>query len=181
MSLTSAAISNNRVTGVIVVILILAGAMAYVDLPKAQDPGFIVRTAVVTTRLPGASPERVEQLVTDKIEKKAQEMPEVDSITSDSRTGISIVNVNFKESYKEMRPIFDDLRRKIDDVVNDLPAGVDGPNVNDEFGDVFGSVYALTGEGYSNAELKTIADEIRDRLLREPDVAKVETIASSLK
>lgn len=173
MSLTATAISNNRVTGVLVVILILAGVLAYVDLPKAQDPGFILRTAVVTTRLPGASPERVEQLVTDKIEKKAQEMPEVDNITSDSRTGISIVSVNFKESYKQMRPIFDDLRRKVDDVVNDLPEGVDGPYVNDEFGDVFGSVYALTGDGYSNAELKTVADEIRDRLLREPDVAKV--------
>ena len=173
MSLTSAAIQQDRVTAVVVSLLILSGAMAYFALPKAQDPGFIIRTAVVTTQLPGASPERVEQLITDKIEKKAQEMPEVDNITSTSRTGISIVNVNFKESYKEMRPIFDDLRRKIDDVAQELPAGVSGPFVNDEFGDVFGSVYALTGDGFSSAELKDIADEIRDRLLKEPDIAKV--------
>ena len=173
MSLTSAAIKQDRVTAVVVSLLILSGLLAYLALPKAQDPGFIIRTAVVTTQLPGASPERVEQLITDKIEKKAQEMPEVDNITSTSRTGISIVNVNFKESYKEMRPIFDDLRRKIDDVAQDLPDGVSGPFVNDEFGDVFGSVYALTGDGFSSAELKDIADEIRDRLLKEPDIAKV--------
>ncbi len=173
MSLTSAAIKNNRVTAVVVTLAVFSGLMAYVALPKAQDPGFIVRTAVVTTQLPGASPERVEQLVTDKIEKKAQEMPEVDNITSDTRTGVSIVNVNFKESYKNMRPIFDDLRRKIEDVSGDLPDGVQGPFVNDEFGDVFGSVYALTGDGFSNAELKDIAEEIRDRLLKEPDIAKV--------
>ncbi len=173
MSITAAAIRQNRVTLVIVVLLIVAGVLAYLALPKAQDPGFIVRTAVISTRLPGASPERVEQLVTDKIEKKAQEMPEVDNITSDTRTGISIVKVNFKESYKAMRPIFDDLRRKIDDVVSELPAGIIGPQVNDEFGDVFGSVYALTGDGFSNAELKTVADEIRDELLKEPDIAKV--------
>ncbi|MEM7017591.1 MAG: efflux RND transporter permease subunit [Pseudomonadota bacterium] len=173
MNITRLAIANNRVTGVLVILLLLAGIQAFIDLPKAQDPGFIVRTAVITTQLPGASPERIEQLITDKIEKKAQEMPEVDNITSDSRTGISIINVNFKESYTEMRPIFDDLRRKVDDVKQDLPEGISGPFVNDEFGDVFGSVYALIGDGFNNAELKTVADEIRDRLLKEPDIAKV--------
>ncbi|MFK8052527.1 MAG: efflux RND transporter permease subunit, partial [Woeseiaceae bacterium] len=173
MGLTGAAIRQNRVTTVVVLLLIFSGVSAYLALPKAQDPGFIIRTAVITTQLPGASPERMEQLVTDKIEKKAQEMPEVDNITSVTRTGISIVNVNFKESYKNMRPIFDDLRRKVDDVVPELPDGISGPFVNDEFGDVFGSVYSLTGEGFSNAELEHIADEIRDELLKEPDIAKV--------
>ena len=151
----------------------MAGLSAYVALPKAQDPGFIVRTAVITTMFPGASPERVEQLVTDKLEKKAQEMPEVDFITSESRTGISIINVNFLESYKTMRPIFDDLRRKVEDVQGELPDGVRGPFVNDEFGDVFGSVYTLTGDGYTYAELEDVAEEIRDTLLKVREVAKV--------
>lgn len=173
MNLTRFAIEQNRVTGVFSGLLVLAGILAFLALPKAQDPGFIVRTVVITTMMPGASPERIEQLVTDKIEKRAQEMPEVDFITSESRTGISIVSVNFKESYADMQPIFDDLRRKINNLEGDLPAGISGPFVNDEFGDVFGSVYALTGEGYSNAELKTIADDIRDRLLKEPNIAKV--------
>lgn len=173
MNLTAYAIKNNRVTLTIVALIIVAGSLAFESLPKAQDPGFVVRTAVITTSFPGASPERVELLVTDKIEKVIQEMPEIDSITSESRTGISIINANFKESYKIMRPIFDDLRRKVDTVTSDLPQGARIPEVNDEFGDVFGSVYTLAGDGFSYAELKTVADELRDELLKEPDIAKV--------
>ena len=173
MDLTSTAIEKNRITITVVAIVVLAGMAAFQSLPKAQDPGFIIRTAVITTQFPGASPERVELLVTDKIEKKVQEMPEIDSITSESRTGISLIYANFKESYKVMRPIFDDLRRKVDTVVPDLPQGARTPDVNDEFGDVFGSVYTLSGEGFSYAELKTVADELRDELLKEPDIAKV--------
>lgn len=173
MNITRLAIEKNRITLVVVIFLLAAGLMAYLDLPKEQDPGFIIRTAVITTTFPGASPKRVEQLVTDKLEKKVQEMPEVDTITSESRTGISIVSVNFRESYKEMRPIFDDLRRKVQDVEEDLPEGIRGPFVNDEFGDVFGSVYTLTGDGYSYAELEDVAEEIRDELLKIPEVAKV--------
>ena len=173
MNLTASAIQNNRVTLTIVALLMIAGSLAFESLPKAQDPGFIVRTAVITTKFPGASPERVELLVTDKIETAIQEMPEIDSIVSESRTGISIIKANFKESYKEMRPIFDDLRRKVDTVTPKLPQGTQTPNVNDEFGDVFGSVYTLAGDGFSYAELKTVADELRDQLLKEPDIAKV--------
>ena len=173
MSLTAIAIAKNRITLTVVALLVVAGGVAYETLPKAQDPGFTVRTAVITTRFPGASPERVELLVTDKIEKKIQEMPEIDSITSESRTGISLIYANFKESYKIMRPIFDDLRRKVDTVAPDLPQGAGTPDVNDEFGDVFGSVYTLAGDGFSYAELKTVADELRDELLKEPDIAKV--------
>ena len=173
MDLTGVAIAKNRITISVVVLVVLAGSAAFGTLPKAQDPGFIIRTAVITTRFPGASPERVELLVTDKIEKKIQEMPEIDSITSESRTGISLIYANFKESYKVMRPIFDDLRRKVDTVTPDLPQGARTPDVNDEFGDVFGSVYTLTGSDFSYSELKDIADEIRDELLKEPDIAKV--------
>lgn len=173
MDLTATSIAKNRITLTVVGLVMLAGISAYHQLPKAQDPGFIIRTVVITTRFPGASPERVELLVTDKIEKKIQEMPEIDSINSKSRTGISVIYANFKESYKVMRPIFDDLRRKVDTVVADLPQGSEPPDVNDEFGDVFGSVYTLKGDGFSYAELKTIADELRDDLLKEPDIAKV--------
>ena len=173
MSLTGLAIEQNRVTITVVALAIIAGIFAFLDLPKAQDPGFIIRTAVITTQFPGASPERVELLVSDKIEKKIQEMPEIDSITSESRTGISVIYANFKESYKIMRPIFDDLRRKVDVVAADLPQGAQTPEVNDEFGDVFGSVYTLAGDGFSYAELKAVADELRDELLKEPDIAKV--------
>jgi multidrug efflux pump subunit AcrB len=172
--LTNLALKNDRVTWVLVFCLIMSGLHAFALLPKAQDPGFIIRTAVVTTFLPGASPERVELLVTDEIEAAIQQMPEIDSIVSVSRSGTSIITANFKQEYKEMRPIFDDLRRKIEDVRRSLPNGVDGPIVNDSFGDVFGSVYALTGDGFSYAQLKEAADKIRNSLLTIDDVAKVD-------
>ncbi len=173
MNLTKLAIHNNRTTLVLVFLLFISGVLAYFQLPKQQDPGFTIRAAVITTNFAGASPERVELLVTQKIEEKIQEMPEIDFITSESRAGVSVITVNFKESYKIMRPIFDDMRRKVEDIEEDLPAGIRGPFINDEFGDVFGSVYSLTGDGYSFAELKEAADEIRDQLLKQPDVAKV--------
>jgi len=174
MNFTEAAIKNNRVTILVLIVLLLGGAAAYKNLPRAEDPGFTIRTAVVTTQLPGASPERVEQLITDKLEKAFQEMPEVDYIGSRSRTGVSLINVNIKESYKDMRPIWDALRRKVDRVAPSLPEGVVGPTVNDEFGDVYPIMLSITGDGYTYAELKEIADEVRDELLRISDVAKVD-------
>ncbi len=174
MNITQFAINNNRVTIILVVMLILFGISSYFALPKAQDPGFIIRAAQITTYFPGASPERVENLITDKIEKAIQEMPEIDFITSQSRTGISVVTPNYKASYKNMRPIFDDLRRKIEDIEGGLPQGIDGPHVNDDFGDVYGIMYGLMGEGFSYRELKDIADEIKDELLKVDDVAKVQ-------
>ena len=174
MNMTQFAISNNRVTIILVVLLILFGISSYFALPKAQDPGFIIRAAQVTTYFPGASPERVENLITDKIEKAIQEMPEIDFITSQSRTGISVITPNYKESYKDMRPIFDDLRRKVEDIEGTLPQGIDGPHINDDFGDVYGIIYGLMGDGFSYAELKDIADEIKDELLKVDDVAKVQ-------
>lgn len=174
MNLTAKAIEGNRITLTIVALLLLSGFLAIQQIPKAQDPGFTIRTVLITTRFPGASPERVEQLVTDKIEKKVQEMPEIDNIISESRTGISVIYVNFKESYRVMRPIFDDLRRKVESIALDLPRGTLAPEINDEFGDVFGSVYTLNGDGFTYSELKTVADELRDVLLKEPDIAKVD-------
>ena len=174
MSITRLAIQNNRTTLVMIAVLIILGIQAYQTIPRAYDPGFIIRVAQVITYFPGGSPERVEQLISDKIEKVVQELPELDFVKSESRTGVSIVTVNIKERYSDMRPIWDSLRRKVDKVASDLPEGVIGPNVNDEFGDVFGIVMTLTGEGYNYAELKQVADDARDALLHIPDAAKVE-------
>ncbi len=174
MSLTRAAIANNRVTFAVLAVILVAGIQAYSGMPQSEDPGFTIRTAMVITYFPGASPERVEQLVTDKLEKAIQEIPQVDVINSQSKNGVSIIVVDIQERYRAMRPIWDDLRRKVNRAAADLPDGVIGPNVNDEFGDVFGTVVNLTGDGYTAAELKDIADEVRDELLLIDEVAKVE-------
>jgi multidrug efflux pump subunit AcrB len=174
MNVTRAAISKNRITMVALLIVAISGVLSYLDAARAEDPGFIIRTAVVITYFPGASPRRVEQLVTDKIEKAVQQMPELDFVNSESKNGTSIVYVNIREEYREIRPIWDSLRRKVEDVSRDLPEGVIGPFVNDEFGDVFGTIVAITGDGFSYAELKDVADEVRDELLLISDVAKVD-------
>ena len=142
--MTRFAIRNDRVTLVAVAVIVAAGVNAFFTLPQAEDPGFIVRTAMVQTMFPGANPERMENMVTDKIEEAIQEMPELDFVRSTSSTGLSIVYADIKESYTEMRPIWDSLRRKVDDATRELPDGVIGPFVNDEFGDVFGILIALT-------------------------------------
>jgi multidrug efflux pump subunit AcrB len=176
MNITKLAINNNRTSFVLFFILMLAGLQAFLDMPRAYDPGFIIRTAQVITYFPGANPTRVEQLVTDRLEKVVQEIPELDFVNSESRTGVSIISVNIKESYKDMRPIWDDLRRKIEDVTPDLPEGVANPIVNDDFGDVYGIVATLSGEGFSYAQLKDTADQVRDRFLHIEDVSKVDIV-----
>ena len=148
MNLTLAAIERNRVTAAVLVVIFLSGAIAFFDMERAEDPGFIIRVAAVVTYFPGASPRRVEQLVTDKVEKAIQQMPELKWVASESKNGISIVYVNIRGEYREMRPIWDSLRRKITDVTPDLPDGVIGPFVNDEFGDVFGTIVGITGDGF---------------------------------
>ena len=113
MDLTRAAIEKNRITAVVLAFVLLGGWSAFLNLPRAEDPGFVIRTAQVMTFFPGASPERVEQLVTDRLEQAILEIPEVESIDSISKTGMSVVIVNVHERYKEMRPIWDALRRKV--------------------------------------------------------------------
>jgi multidrug efflux pump subunit AcrB len=174
MDLTRTAIEKNRVTVVFLLFVLAGGISAYTSLPRAEDPGFTMRVAQVITVFPGASPDRVEDLVSDKLEEVIQEIPELDFVTSISKTGVSIVLVSIRKEFMDMRPIWDDLRRKVGKVGPELPPGIVGPTVNDDFGDVFGIVVTLTGEGFSYAELKTVADEVRDELLRVADVAKVE-------
>lgn len=176
MSITRFAIKNDRVTLFLVLMLSVFGVLSYLDMPKALDPGFTIRTAVINTSLPGASPERVAQLITDKIEQAIQQMPELDYVNSDSSTGKSVIYANFKDSYMDMQPIFDDLRRKVDSTKAALPANAIGPFVNDEFGDVFGIIYTLIGEDFSYAELKAVADGLRDKLLMLDQVAKVNVL-----
>jgi multidrug efflux pump subunit AcrB len=149
------------------------GILIFTQMPRDDMPPFLIRYVSIVSIFPGASPERVEMLVTDKIEKVVQEIPEVDYIESESRTGVSIVIVALKENVTNLRPIFDNLRRKVEGIQYQLPTGV-VPDINDELGDVFGIIVGLTGEGFSYSELKDVADEIRDGLIKIPDAAKVE-------
>ncbi|MFC1528913.1 efflux RND transporter permease subunit [Candidatus Latescibacterota bacterium] len=178
MNITRAAIEKNRITAVLLIAIIFGGLLAYRNMPRAEDPGFVIRAAVIMTFFPGASPERIEMLVTDKIEKAVQEMPELDYVQSETKTGFSIIYVIIKQKYSNMDPIWEDLRRKVDKVRGELPDGIYGPIVNDDFGDVYGILASITGEGYTYAELKEVADEVRDEILLIPEAAKVEILGT---
>jgi len=138
-------------------------------------PPYTVRVASIVTQFPGASPERVEQLVTDKIEKIAQELPELKEVTSTSRTGLSVVSVElkFEVTPEELQGVWDRLRRKLNGM-DGLPQGVN-PRLNDDgIGDVYGVVVGMTSDGYSYAEMKEYADDIRDSFIKLDNAAKVE-------
>ena len=173
MDLTRFAITNNRVTVMLLLAVLLGGYSAFLSMEQAMDPGFTVRTAQIITRLPGANPDRVEALVTDQLEKVIQQIPELDFVSSTSKTGVSIVSVNIRAEFTEVRPVWDNLRRKVDEAARSLPEGALAPQVNDEFGDVYGTIVAITGDGFEYRELKDFALQFRDRLLRLSNVGKV--------
>ncbi|WP_045222672.1 efflux RND transporter permease subunit [Desulfonatronum thioautotrophicum] len=173
MNLAAFCIQNNRTSLVILVLLAFLGVTTYLNIPRLEDPEFTVRTALVITPFPGASPQRVEELVTDKLEERIREIAEVDYITSQSMSGVSIIQVNIQQRFKDLDPIWQNLRNKVADAAPNLPEGVPPPLVNDEFGDVFGILIALTGDGFTYREMKDKAETVRDQLLRLEDVAKV--------
>jgi len=167
-------IENNRTSIALFLIIALGGIMTFISIPKDEDPDFTIRTALVTTQFPGASPQRVEELVTDKLEEKIREISDVKVVKSQSMTGLSLIQVEFYDRVKDMGPAWQKLRNKVDDAAPDLPSEAYTPVINDEFGDVFGILIALTGDGFSYRELKDAADDLRDQLLKLDGVGKVE-------
>jgi multidrug efflux pump subunit AcrB len=177
MNIAKTAIENNRTTLTLLFVILAIGITTYSNLSRDAMPPYTVRVCTVVTAFPGASPERVEELITDKVEKAAQELSELKTVTSESRTGLSIVKVELTADIKkeDLQPIWDKLRRKIDDIRSDLPDNIYGPNVKDDgLGVVYGVMLGLKGDGFSNHELKQYAEDIRDDLIKLPDAAKVE-------
>ena len=174
MNLAEWCIKNNRTSIALFLIIALSGVMTFFSISKDEDPDFIIRTAVVATVFPGASPQRVEELVTDKLEEKIREIDGVKTVESQSMSGISIVQVDFHDSIMEMGPLWQKLRNKVDDAGPSLPSEAYTPVVNDEFGDVFGILISLTGEGFNYRELKDVADDMRDQFLKVDGVGKVD-------
>jgi multidrug efflux pump subunit AcrB len=158
--------------------IFLAGIFSYQQLGRMEDPDFVIRQMVVTVAWPGASAEEVEEQVTDKLEKKLQDTPGLDYLRSYSRPGQSIIYVLLKESTpeKDVRPTWMEVRNLANDIKPSLPQGVVGPFFNDRFDDVFGSIYALTGDGFNYEELRAQAETIRRTLLGVPNVKKVQLV-----
>jgi multidrug efflux pump len=167
---------HRTLVGYFLFALALMGVIAYGRLSQAEDPPFTFKIMVIRSLWPGATARQMEQQVTDKIEKKLQETPFIDRVSSFSRPGESTVLFVAKDNTpaSSVPDVFYQVRKKIGDIRHTLPAGLQGPFFNDEYGDVFGNIYALTGEGLDYPQLKDQAERIRDELLRVPNVGKVE-------
>ncbi|TSD60272.1 efflux RND transporter permease subunit [Variovorax sp. KBS0712] len=175
-NLSKWALDHAPLTRYLMVVLMVLGAFAYFQLGQDEDPPFTFRAMVVRTYWPGATAQQVAEQVTDKLERTLQEAPYADKIRSYSKPGESQIIFQIKDSSKaaEVANVWYTVRKKIGDMRGTLPAGVQGPFFNDDFGDVYGVIYALESEGFSYAELKTLADDVRQQLLRVKDVAKVD-------
>ena len=162
----------------LIIVFAAMGVMSYERLGQSEDPPYTFRVMVIKTLWPGASATEVEQQVTDRIERKLQEVAHIDWVRSYSKPGESLVMFAFSEVAPRSRvpETWYQIRKKIGDIRNTLPSGIQGPFFNDEFGDVYANIYALTGDGFDYAALKGFADRIRAELLRLPNVAKVDFI-----
>jgi multidrug efflux pump len=170
------ALEHPALTRYLMVVLMLLGLAAYFQLGQDEDPPFAFRIMVVRAYWPGTTAQQMAEQVTDKIERTLQEVPYADKIQSYTKPGESFTLMQVKDSSppKEIPNLWYQVRKKVGDMRATLPQGVIGPFFNDEFGDVYGSIYALSADGFSEEELRQFADRTRSDLLRVPGVAKVE-------
>ncbi|MBI6852275.1 efflux RND transporter permease subunit [Pseudomonas lijiangensis] len=177
-NLSEWALRHRQVVLYLMIVLAVVGALSYTKLGQSEDPPFTFKAMVIRTLWPGASAEEVARQVTDKIEKKLMETGEYERISSFSRPGESTVTFIARDSIfsAAVPELWYQLRKKIGDIRQTLPQGVQGPFFNDEFGTTFGNIYALSGEGFDYAVLKDYAERIQIRLQRVKDVGKVELI-----
>jgi multidrug efflux pump subunit AcrB len=177
-NLSDWALRHKSIVVYLMLIAAFAGLWAWGRLGREEDPAFTIKTMVVKATWPGATTSEMLQQVTDRIEKKLEELPNLDFVRSYTKPGESVVFVNLKDtvSGEATKPLWYQVRKKIDDIRYTLPSGVNGPYFNDEFGDTYALIFALTGEGLSQRDLRDRADLMRAELLRVKDVAKVELV-----
>ncbi|MDR3461704.1 MAG: efflux RND transporter permease subunit [Beijerinckiaceae bacterium] len=169
------AIENPSITRFLVAVIVIAGALGLMNIGQKEDPDFTFRVMIVEALWPGASLADMQDQVVNKIERKLQETPHLDYVHSFTRPGSAIITVSIKgdTTSSDVSNAFYQVRKKVGDIANELPTGLLGPYFNDEFGDTFITLHAITGDGYSFPELKVYAKAARDKLLRVPGVEKV--------
>ena len=181
MDIAAFSIRNRLIMWIVIALSLLAGWTAYQNMPRFEDPEFTIRTAQIFTQYPGGSPEQVAREVSAPLEEALQDMAEVDEVRSVSSAGFSELSVDIKFSASPdkgaLQDIWNKLRNKVRDAAGDLPPGAGPSMVFDEFGDVFGIYYVLTGEGYSMPELRTYAKALRQDLLAVDGVGKINIAA----
>lgn len=176
MKLIKYFLQKRSVTILILILVFAGGLFSYVKMGKLEDAPFTIKQALVLTPYPGASPSEVQSQVTDVLEESIQSLGELYYLKTENRAGLSKITVYVKKEIRadEMQQLWDKLRRKVNDVQAKLPAGAGTSVVNDDFGDVLGVFYGLTGEGYTYRDLEDQAKHLKNELLKVKDVAKVE-------
>ena len=174
------ALEHGPLTRYLMVVMMVLGIAAYFQLGQDEDPPFTFRVMVVQAFWPGATAQQMAEQVTDKIERTLQEVPNADVIRSYTKPGESLTLLELKDSTapKDVPGSWYQVRKKVGDMRSTLPQGVIGPVFNDDFGDVYGSIFALSADGFSDEELRVFAENLRTQLLRVPDVAKVEVFGA---
>ena len=177
-NLSQWAITHRALVLFMIILLGGAGAYSYFNLGRAEDPSFTIKVMIVNVAWPGATASQMQTQVADKIEKKLQELPYLDRVESYSQPGVSFIQVLLtdKTPPAKVKDLWYQVRKKVGDIRGELPAGIVGPNFNDEYGDVYSALYMLSADGLGLADLKTRAEDIRQRLLRVPDVNKVDIV-----
>ena len=175
-NLSAWALTHRPLVVYLMVVLLIGGVAAFFALGQDEDPPFTFRAMVVRAFWPGATAQQVAEQLTDKLERKLQETPYVDKIRSYSKPGEVLIILQLRDSSppREIQQVWYQVRKKIGDIRGTLPAGVQGPYFNDEFGDVYGVIFAFSADGFSRRELKDYVDWARQQLLRVPNVAKVD-------
>ncbi|MEI7429770.1 MAG: efflux RND transporter permease subunit [Betaproteobacteria bacterium] len=178
LNLSEWALNHRSMVAYLIVVLMVGGVMSYFKLGRAEDPDFTFKVMVVRTLWPGATAREVELEVTERIEKKLQEVPWVDVIRSNSKAGESLVFVILKDyaPKKDVPDAWYQVRKKIGDIKQNFPAGIQGPFINDEFGDTFINIFALTGDGFDVAHLRKEAERVARQLRQVEDVKKIELV-----
>ncbi len=178
INLSEWALSHQPLVLYLMLVLLFIGASSYSHLGQSEDPPFTLKVMVVSTVWPGATAQEVEQQITDRLEKTLQETPHLDYLRSYSKPGESVIFILLKDSTQpaDVPDIWYQVRKKVGDMRHTLPQGSVGPFFNDDFSVIFGNIFALTGDGYSYAQLRHFADQIRTELLRVNDVERVELI-----
>ncbi|WP_374497838.1 efflux RND transporter permease subunit [Vogesella indigofera] len=178
INLSEWALRNGSLVQYLMVVLMVAGLFAYTQLGQKEDPEFTFKAMMVRVLWPGATALETEQQVTDKIEKKLQEMGELEYVKSYTKPGEALLILSIREDVppKNVQQLWYTVRKKLGDIRHTLPTDIRGPFFNDEFGDTFGNIYAFTGDGFSYEEVRRYVDDVRQEILRLPDVGKVDLI-----
>jgi multidrug efflux pump subunit AcrB len=172
--ITSFALEKDRVTVLFLLLMAVAGVLSYLTYPKQEDPSIQIREAVVWAYFPGMAPQRVEDLITRKLEEQIRLLGDVDYIKSDSKRGMSFMHVIARDEVPVLKTVWRDLRDKLADVAPSLPDGTIGPFINDEFGLTAVATIALWAEGFSLAEMRVVARDLRDQFYSLKGIRRVE-------